>query len=62
MPGEPTTVPPAGALAWNRSITGGAKSEDTAFVTEAGVEVITRTPSLPELDVEGLARPGIVEL
>jgi len=46
-------------VAWNPSITGGGKSENTAFVTEAGVEVITRTPELGELQN---GRPAIVEL
>jgi Xaa-Pro aminopeptidase len=62
VPGEPTSVPASGALAWNPSITGGAKSEDTALVTEDRLEVVTRTPSLPELELDGLPRPGIVEL
>jgi Xaa-Pro dipeptidase len=50
------------AVAWNPSITGGAKSEDTALVTADGVEVITRTPDLPELDIAGLIRPAIAEV
>jgi Xaa-Pro dipeptidase len=62
VPGEPTPVPDSCAVAWNPSITGGAKSEDTALVTGSGVEVITRTPELAELAVAGLQRPGIVEL
>jgi Xaa-Pro dipeptidase len=60
--GEPTQLPDAGAVAWNPSITGGAKSEDTALVTAAGVEVITRTPQLGELETAGLTRPSIFEL
>ena len=59
VPGEPTPLPDRCAVAWNPSIAGGAKSEDTALVTDEGVEVVTRTPGLPELDVGGLARPGI---
>jgi hypothetical protein len=35
------------SLSWNPSITGGAKSEDTAPVTADGVEVMTWTPALP---------------
>jgi antitoxin VapB len=61
-PDEPTELPPSCAVAWNPSITGGAKSEDTALVSAEGVEVLTRTPSLPELEVGGLRRPGIVTL
>jgi Xaa-Pro aminopeptidase len=62
VPGESALVPDSCAVAWNPSITGGAKSEDTALVTGDGVEVITRTPQLPELDAAGAHRPGIVEL
>jgi antitoxin VapB len=61
-PGEPAVIPAAAAVAWNPSIGGGAKSEDTALVTEAGLEVITRTPDLGELETSGVARPAIVEL
>ncbi|HEY2938960.1 MAG TPA: M24 family metallopeptidase [Gaiellaceae bacterium] len=62
VPGEPTPLPPAGAVAWNPSITGGGKSEDTVLVTAAGHEILTRTPELPELETAGLPRPAIVEL
>jgi Xaa-Pro aminopeptidase len=62
-PAEPARLPEVCAVAWNPSVTGGGKSEDTALVAEAGVEVITRTPALPELDLSvGPPRPGIVEL
>jgi Xaa-Pro dipeptidase len=59
-PGEATPLPQVGAVAWNPSITGGGKSEDTALVTEDGVEILTRTPELPEVEVAGLTRPGIL--
>jgi hypothetical protein len=62
VPGEPTPIAESAAVAWNRSITGGAKSEDTALIAGEGAEVIMRTPELPELAVDGLARPAIVEL
>jgi antitoxin VapB len=61
-PGNPTPIPDAAAVAWNPSIAGGAKSEDTALVTEEPIEVVTRTPELPELDSGAPPRPGIVEL
>jgi antitoxin VapB len=61
-PGDPTELPPSCAVAWNPSITGGAKSEDTALVGADGVEVITGTPSLPLIETSGLPRPGILEL
>jgi len=63
VPEDPTRLPEACAVAWNPSVTGGGKSEDTALVTTAGVEVLTRTPSLPELETAaGLRRPAIVGL
>jgi len=63
VPGDATRLPDACAVAWNPSVTGGGKSEDTALVTSAGVEVVTRTPDLPELETAAaLRRPAIVEL
>jgi Xaa-Pro dipeptidase len=62
VPDDPTPIPASCAVAWNPSVTGGGKSEDTALVTGEGVKVITRTPELPELEMHGLARPAIVEL
>ncbi|MGH2920836.1 MAG: M24 family metallopeptidase, partial [Gaiellaceae bacterium] len=61
VPGEPTVLPERFAVAWNPSIAGGAKSEDTVLVTGKGFEVITRTPDLGELETAGLPRPAIVE-
>lgn len=61
-PEESTLLPRSCAVAFNPSITGGAKSEDTALVGPGGIELLTRTPDLPELEVAGLVRPGIVEL
>jgi Xaa-Pro aminopeptidase len=61
-PGDLTEIPDSAAVAWNPSITGGAKSEDTALVSQQGIEVITRTPELPEFEFELMARPAIVEL
>jgi antitoxin VapB len=61
-PNEPTRLPSTCAVAWNPSITGGAKSEDTALVSEQRIEIVTATPGLPTIEVDGLRRPGIVEL
>jgi Xaa-Pro aminopeptidase len=61
VPGDPTVIPESCAVAWNPSVTGGGKSEDTALVTSDGVEVITRTPHLPELQLDGRPRPAIAE-
>jgi Xaa-Pro dipeptidase len=62
VPGDRTVLPGSCAVAWNPSITGGAKSEDTALVSVDGVEIVTRTSSLPEIDVDGIPRPDIVSL
>ena len=52
------------AFAWNPTIAG-TKSEDTALVTEGGLEILTRTPDLPEIEVEAVGltfiRSGILE-
>jgi len=61
-PREQTPVPSTAAVAWKTSIGGGAKSEDTALVQSGNVEVVTRTPDLPEVETSGIPRPGIVEL
>jgi peptidase M24-like protein len=61
-PGEPARIPSCAALAWNPSIAGGAKSEDTVLVSDGEVEVVTRTPDLGELETGVLSRPAIVEL
>jgi Xaa-Pro aminopeptidase len=62
-PGDPTELPPACAVAWNPSTAGGGKSEDTALVTADGIEVVTRTPALGEIEtLSGISRPGIVVL
>lgn len=62
-PGDETILPDVCAVAWNPSVTGGGKSEDTVLVTHAGVEVLTRTPALPEIEPSvGPPRAAIVEL
>ena len=57
-----TAIPSSAALAWNPSLTGGAKSEDTILVSADGIDVVTRTPDLGELETAGQPRPAIVEL
>jgi Xaa-Pro aminopeptidase len=57
VPGDETALPSTCAVAFNPSVTGGGKSEDTVLVTHNGVEVLTRTPVLPELPN---GRPAIV--
>jgi antitoxin VapB len=61
-PSETTAIPESAAVAWNPSIAGGGKSEDTALVSAAGFQVITCTPELGEIDVYGVVRPAIVVL
>jgi Xaa-Pro dipeptidase len=62
-PGDRTILPQACGVAWNPSVSGGGKSEDTALVTADGIEVVTRTRELPELrTAAGIPRAGIVEL
>jgi Xaa-Pro aminopeptidase len=62
-PRASTELPPACAVAWNPSVAGGGKSEDTVLVTCDGTEVVTRTAVLDEIETEsGIARPAVVEL
>jgi Xaa-Pro dipeptidase len=67
-PGQPGTRWPgqaitAGhALAWNPSLPGGAKVEDTYLVTADGLERLTSTPDWPAQAGDDLGRPGVLEL
>jgi Xaa-Pro dipeptidase len=56
---SPHIVRDCQAFAWNPSIAG-TKSEDTILATPAGPEVLTLTPDLPHLLVDGLRRPDIL--
>jgi antitoxin VapB len=47
-PGGAQQLSTVQALAWNPSARGG-KVEDTTLMTESGLEILTRTPSLPEV-------------
>jgi Xaa-Pro aminopeptidase len=49
-PGEPLTLGPGQAVAWNPSLTR-VKSEDTALVTGDGPELLTLTPRWPRVEV-----------
>ena len=52
-PGSQEVVVEGQAFAWNPSITG-AKVEDTILVRAAGNEIITLTPSLPAITINGI--------
>lgn len=53
IPGSQEMVAEGQAFAWNPSITG-AKVEDTILVGSAGNEIITLTPSLPAVTINGI--------
>jgi Xaa-Pro aminopeptidase len=56
-----TTVLPAGsAVAWNPSLPGGAKDEDTYLVHEGEPELITTTADWPLADEQLPARPAVL--
>jgi Xaa-Pro dipeptidase len=67
-PGQPGTRWPdqpiaAGhALAWNPSLPGGAKVEDTYLVTADAMERVTSTSDWPLQAGDDLGRPGVLEL
>jgi Xaa-Pro aminopeptidase len=52
------------ALAWNPSLPGGAKSEDTYLVTESGqLSLVTDAPGWPtEISGSGNTRPAVLEV
>ena len=57
-------VAPGHALAWNPSLSGGAKVEDTFLVTESGLECVTSPLDWPTEEVDGFAdpRPAVLVL
>lgn len=61
MAGSPTAIGEGTALAWNPSLPG-AKIEDTAVVTAAGLEILTVDPAWPTVTVDGRARPAVLLL
>lgn len=51
------------AVAWNPSIAGGGKCEDTFVVEEAGLRSVTETGTWPRIEREGMRpRPGVLEI
>jgi Xaa-Pro dipeptidase len=57
-------VRPGHAVAWNPSLQGGAKAEDTYLITAAGLERVTSTPGWPVLAGAGAVppRPAVLEV
>ena len=50
------------AVAWNPSLPGGAKDEDTYLIGTSGVELITTTGEWPTVDGDDLPRPAVLEV
>jgi Xaa-Pro aminopeptidase len=61
VPGSQEMVSQGQALAWNPSITG-TKVEDTVLVGEAGNQVITQTPSLPNVRINDIPCSLVLEI
>lgn len=59
-----TRIEAGHAVAWNPSLPGGAKAEDTYLVQEDGMERVTSGPSWPVEDGDDLVppRPAVLEL
>lgn len=50
------------AVAWNPSVAGGGKSEDTFLVEDDGVRCVTETGAWPQVEVRGRLRTGILKI
>jgi Xaa-Pro dipeptidase len=50
------------ALAWNPSVGGGGKSEDTFLLTGAGLHQVTASGAWPTVDVAGRARTAVLDI
>jgi Xaa-Pro aminopeptidase len=50
------------AVAWNPSVAGGGKSEDTFLVEDDGLRCVTETGGWPSVEVRGALRTGILEI
>ena len=59
-PNDSTPLSERCAVTWNPSVKGGGESEDTALVGPDGIEILTRTPDLPEVEAGGMVRAGIL--
>lgn len=65
-PGDATSpwwdfaLPETVAVAWNPSVAGGAKDEDTYLVTAHGAELLTASTDWPMLDCGAVRRPDVL--
>lgn len=50
------------ALAWNPSVTGGGKCEDTFLLDGSGLKQLTDTGTWPSVDAGGRARPAVLDV
>lgn len=48
------------ALAWNPSLPGGAKDEDTYLLDDDGLELLTQTSNWPMVECDGFTRPSVL--
>jgi len=55
-------IEPGHAVAWNPSVAGGGKSEDTFLVEDDGLRCVTQTDSWPLVQVHGRPRSGILDI
>ena len=55
-----TPLPAGCAVAWNPSLAGGAKDEDTYLITHDAVEAVTVTTDWPLADDQQPARPAVL--
>jgi hypothetical protein len=56
-------VEPGHAVAWNPSVSGGGKSEDTFLVEETGLRCLTQTGEWPQTTTaEGARRTAILDI
>ncbi len=63
-PGGTARIEPGHAVAWNPSLPGGAKAEDTYLVHAGGLERVTMGPDWPAENGDGdiPPRPAVLEV
>jgi antitoxin VapB len=55
-------IEPGHAVAWNPSVAGGGKSEDTFLVEDDGLRCVTQTDTWPLVQVRGRPRSAILDI